>query len=164
MKEEKGEMAEDFRVLLEDLREEHHPEGPTEDILVFKMAESVFFADRAAVFLAERLEFNDTEDESKQLAFFLRYHSTADRAFSRHLRDLRKLQKERQNQEIGFVPQNAEPPAEQPAEQPIVTQIYPVGLMRSPFLHQQPLKKSALSGSLGHAAAAASVHPRKKAA
>ena len=50
----------------------------------------------------------------------LRYHTTADRGFIRSLNELRKLQKERRLEEIGFVPQNAEtgpqatpePPAE----------------------------------------------------
>jgi hypothetical protein len=47
MAEEGPGMEQEFNLLLEDLREEHQPNGPTEDILVFKMAESVFFANRA---------------------------------------------------------------------------------------------------------------------
>jgi len=47
MSEEGSVLKNDFKLLLEDLREEHQPNGPTEDILVFKMAESIFFTNRA---------------------------------------------------------------------------------------------------------------------
>jgi hypothetical protein len=115
MPDEEKEFRDDFNLLLADLREEHHPDGPTEDILVFKMAESVFFTNRASALLAEKLEENDIEDATKDIALMLRYHTTSDRAFSKHLHDLRKLQKERALEEIGFVPQNAEPaPAAEP--------------------------------------------------
>ncbi len=120
MEEEKG-MEEDFQRLLADLREEHQPDGPTEDILVYKMAESFFFTNRAQVHLAEQLTFNDHEDNSKQIALMLRYHTTADRAFNRNLSDLRKLQKERRKEEIGFVSQD---PVEQP-EAALATQEKP---------------------------------------
>ena len=73
-------MDKDFQLLLADLREEHQPDGPTEDILVYKMAESFFFSNRAQVLLAERLDFNNGEDQSKQVSLMLRYHTTADRA------------------------------------------------------------------------------------
>jgi hypothetical protein len=126
---EESELASEFALLLEDLREEHQPNGPTEDILVFKMAESFFFANRAAVFLAERLTFNKDDNDAKQVALMLRYHSTYDRAFGRHLNDLRKLQKERrnelqseehQNEEIGFVSSTLEPePAAEPEFHPV---------------------------------------------
>ena len=58
----------------------------------------------------------------------LRYFNTADRAFNRNLHDLRKLQKERQKEEIGFVPpipmQPDPPPAVKPdAEPPAPPQI-----------------------------------------
>ena len=128
MAEEGPELNEDFKLLLEDLREEHQPNGPTEDILVFKMAESVFFANRASVLLADKLNSNDHPDALPHISLMLRYHTTADRAFARHLNDLRKLQKERRKeeaeaaaqaepQEIGFVPQDPEPaPPQTPAE------------------------------------------------
>jgi hypothetical protein len=116
MAEEKSELENDFNLLLEDLREEHQPNGPTEDILVFKMAESVFFANRASVLLADNLNSIDDPVALPCISLMLRYHTTADRAFARHLNDLRKLQKERVKeeaeapaQEIGFVSQDPEP-------------------------------------------------------
>lgn len=112
--------SEQFHILLADLREEHQPQGPTEDILVFKMAEHFWFSRRSSILLAEQLDFNDDEDNKGQISLMLRYHTTADRGFIRSLNELRKLQKERRLEEIGFVSQNTEtgpeaspaPPAE----------------------------------------------------
>jgi hypothetical protein len=141
---EESELASEFNLLLEDLREEHQPNGPTEDILVFKMAESFFFANRAAVFLAERLTFNKDDNDAKQVALMLRYHSTYDRAFGRHLNDLRKLQKERekerqnelQNEAIGFVSSSPEP--EPPAE----PEFHPVAAAEVPQTPDPALQSS----------------------
>ena len=44
----------------------------------------------------------------------LRYHTTSDRAYYRAFNELRKLQKERRLQEIGFVSQNPQPQPEAP--------------------------------------------------
>ena len=120
MAEEGSVLKNDFKLLLEDLREEHQPNGPTEDILVFKMAESIFFTNRASVLLADNLDSIDDPVALPCISLMLRYHTTADRAFSRHLNDLRKLQKERRQEEaeaaiqaepeeIGFVSQDPEP-------------------------------------------------------
>jgi len=125
MSEEGSVLKNDFKLLLEDLREEHQPNGPSEDILVFKMAESIFFTNRASVLLADNLDSIDDPVALPCISLMLRYHTTADRAFSRHLNDLRKLQKERRQEEaeaptqaepeeIGFVSQDPEP-APQPA-------------------------------------------------
>src|ERR1035438_6854304 len=95
-----------FDILLADLREEHHPAGPPEDILVFKMAEHVWFGWRAAILLAEQLDANTYNYKKKnpnQVPLMLRYHTTADRGFLKNLNELRKLQKERQLQGIGSV-------------------------------------------------------------
>ena len=98
----------EFDLLLEDLRTEHQPDGPTEEILVFKMAEAFFMSQRANFLLTSQLaDQTDGKDNSKQVALMLRYFSSADRAFGRHLNDLRKLKKERRLEEVGFVPQNA---------------------------------------------------------
>jgi hypothetical protein len=126
MAEEGPEFEADFKLLLEDLRIEHQPNGPTEDIHVFKMAQSVFFTDRAAVLLADKLNSNDHPDALPHISLMLRYHTTADRAFARHLNDLRKLQKERRleeeleapAQEIGFVSQDPEPEPSSQTSQP----------------------------------------------
>ena len=123
-------IADQFKLLHEDLRLEHHPEGPTEDILVYKMAEAFFFTIRAQDMLAERLILNGSEnmqieDNCKQVALMLRYHTTADRSFNRNLFDLLKLQKERRKEPIGFVSQETQPqpdipakPAETPSKTP----------------------------------------------
>ena len=89
--------------ILNNLNEEHQPDGMTEIILVYKMALNFLSCWRAHILLAERLDLNDQQDESKQVALMHRYANTADRAFNRNLHDLRKLQKERQKEQIGFV-------------------------------------------------------------
>ena len=121
--------AEQFDILLADLREEHQPDGPTEDILVFKLAEHFWFGKRASWLLAKHLSYNEDtmeedangnfKDDVKQVSLMLRYHTTADRGFLKNLNELRKLQKERRLEEIGSVPQNAEPePQAAPAPPP----------------------------------------------
>ena len=115
--EKNGGMGAEFKRLQADLTGEHQPATPTEEILVYKMAECFFAAQRAQVLLADALDSNDlSNDAIKQVSLMLRYHTTNDRAFGRHLADLRKQQKERQLKEIGSVPQNAEPapPADPP--------------------------------------------------
>ena len=112
------------RALLADLNEEYQPQGPTEEILVYKMAEQFWLTNRASWALAEATRNNlhcDEEEEpgtQRQLALYLRYYTTADRAFNKNLADLRKLQKERRQREaeeaIGSVSQNAEPPQPKP--------------------------------------------------
>jgi hypothetical protein len=128
MAEEGPDYGREFDLLHADLRIEHQPNGPTEDILVFKMAQSVFFTDRASIILADKLNSHDHPDALPHISLMLRYHTTADRAFARHLNDLRKLQKERRQEEekaeaeapteeIGFVSQEPEPaPPEAPGE------------------------------------------------
>ena len=73
---------EQFDILLADLREEHQPQGPTEDILVFKMAEHFWFSWRSSILLAERLDFNDSEDNKGQISLMLRYHHSRSRLSS----------------------------------------------------------------------------------
>jgi hypothetical protein len=99
------ENREEFEQILEDLNEEHQPQGTTEAILVYKMAVSFLSSWRAQILLTERLDINDTQDDSKQVALMLRYYNTSDRSFNKNLHDLRNLQKERRQEEIGFVPQ-----------------------------------------------------------
>jgi hypothetical protein len=111
--------------LLADLMDEHQPQGATEQILVNKMAEQFWLQKRAAYYLAQHTDYNEgAKEESeeiismKQMALYLRYYTTAERAFNRNLHDLRRLQKDRRQHapvtEIGSVPQNAQPPSAQP--------------------------------------------------
>ncbi len=117
----------EMTALLADLMEEHQPQGPTEEILVYKIAEQFWFTKRASDLLAVHTTYaegrvapyhgDDDEDnersEHKQMAMYLRYYTTADRAFNKNLQDLRKLHKERREQDrqdaIGSVSQEPEP-------------------------------------------------------
>jgi hypothetical protein len=138
----------DIQQLLSTLRDEHQPVGASEEILVYKIAEHFFYGKRASYLLSEQLDFSDNgENNTRQVALMLRYHTTADRGYYRALNELRKLQKERRLQEIGFVSQNApnpadahaEPtetpakPAPQPAPQPITPAPIPQITKITPF-------------------------------
>ena len=108
--EKNGGMKKDFDDLHSDLYCEHQPASATEEILVYKMAESFFASQRAQVLFVEALESNDrSDDATKQVSLMLRYHTTNDRAFGKHLNELRKLQKDRQKEEIGFVVRRDKP-------------------------------------------------------
>jgi hypothetical protein len=125
---------EDVQQLLATLREEHEPVGAGEEILVYKMAEHLFYGKRASYLLSEQLDLTDQgENNSREVALMLRYHTTADRGFYRALNELRKLQKERRLEEIGFVSQNREL---QPESVPDIT---PSGPPENPNNPSQPL-------------------------
>jgi hypothetical protein len=82
--------------LLDALREEYQPLGPTEEILVYKMAEHFFYAKRAAYLLSEQLDSNDHGDNNaREIGLMMRYHAASDRGYYRALTELRKVQKER---------------------------------------------------------------------
>jgi hypothetical protein len=86
------------------LRSEHQPATMTESILVENMAQSYWLRKRA-LHLQDQCATDEEltlEDQQKQLALFLRYQTTHDRAFHRALNDLLKLRAEKRKQEIGF--------------------------------------------------------------
>ena len=149
-----AEQSKDFHLLLADLREEHQPDGPTEDILVFKMAQSFFSATRAQTLLTRQLDVNQAEDNSKQVALMLRYHTTSDRAFNKNLQDLRKLQKERRKEEIGSVSQKT---PEGPETQP------KTGTVAAMIADQRPVFATEAARTL-FATVAATLQSRQKAA
>jgi hypothetical protein len=93
----------DFDALLSGLRTEHQPSTPTEAALVEKMAQSLWLSKRALLLqeLTFTLEIPSCLDE-KQLALYLRYQTTHDRAFHRCLDQLLKLRAEKRKTEIGF--------------------------------------------------------------
>jgi hypothetical protein len=97
--------------LLDVLREEHQPFGAGKEILVYKMAEHFLFQKRASYLLTEQVLFADHGSYiAGKISLFMRYalpHHLRPR-LQRALTELRKLQKERQLEEIGFVSQNAE--------------------------------------------------------
>ncbi|MGI9075365.1 MAG: hypothetical protein ACR2JB_29505 [Bryobacteraceae bacterium] len=93
----------EFDMLLSSLRDEHKPSGLTETILVDKMAQGIWLSKRAL--MLQHVTFNQempTCDDQKQLALYLRYQTTNERAFHKCLNDLLRLRAEKRRQEIGF--------------------------------------------------------------
>ena len=94
----------EFDALLCGLRAEHQPSTLTETLLVQKMAQSYWLSKRA-LYLQDQCctdEELTLEQQEKQLALFIRYQTTNDRAFHRCLADLLKLKAEKRKAEIGF--------------------------------------------------------------
>jgi hypothetical protein len=93
----------EFDALLTGLRTEHQPATPTETALVEKMAQALWLGKRAL--LLQELTFNIEMPaciDEKQLALYIRYQTTHDRAFHKCLDQLLKLRAEKRKQEIGF--------------------------------------------------------------
>jgi len=95
-----------FDQLLNGLRDEHQPSTPTEQILVDNMAEHHWLSQRAV--LLQNLCFNiedpacQSPAHEKQLALYIRYQTTHQRAFHKCLDQLLKLRAARQREERGF--------------------------------------------------------------
>ena len=86
------------------LRFEHQPATMTESILVEEMAQSYWLRKRA-LYLQDQCATDEEltlEEQGRQLALFIRYQTTHDRAFHRALNDLLKLRAEKRKEEIGF--------------------------------------------------------------
>jgi len=97
------EKQEEFEDLRARLCAEHQVYSPFEAELIEKMAQHYWVSQRA-VLLQEScfdLEMPLCEQE-KQLALYLRYQTTHDRAFERCVKELRTLRKEREKVKIGF--------------------------------------------------------------
>jgi len=108
---------------------EHQPATMTESILVEKMAQSYWLRKRA-LYLQDQAhrafgarcarikedcatdEDLTLEQQQKQLALFLRYQTTHDRAFHTALNSLLKLRAEQRKREIGFESQKRQEAAE----------------------------------------------------
>jgi hypothetical protein len=104
----------EYEDLLSGLQSEHQPSTTTEAILVEQMAQSYWLRKRA-LFLQHRAATDDSltlDEQQKQLALFLRYQTTHDRAFHRALNDLLKLRAEKRKAEIGFESQKQKAAAE----------------------------------------------------
>jgi hypothetical protein len=98
------EVREDFDELYEGLLSEHQPETPTEILLVESMAQHYWLLQRAL--RLQKFCFDDDGFcDEKQLALFLRYQTTHDRAFYKALNTLVKLRADKRKAEIGFVSQ-----------------------------------------------------------
>jgi hypothetical protein len=93
----------DFDILLTKLQVEHQPQTPFEEELVAKMAQHYWLSQRALLlqqgcFDRELPVCND----EKQLALFLRYQTTHERAFQKCAAELRSLRNQKQKEKIGF--------------------------------------------------------------
>jgi hypothetical protein len=93
----------EFDALFTGLCNEHQPATPTEAALIEKMAQGLWLGKRALLLqeVTFNLEMPACIDE-KQLALFIRYQTTHDRAFHKCLDQLLKLRAEKRKQEIGF--------------------------------------------------------------
>jgi hypothetical protein len=94
---------EEFNLLVTRLRAEHQPSIAFETDLIEKMAQHFWLAQRA-VLLQEICFDRETPhcDCQRQLALYLRYQTTHERAFERCGKELRTLRNESHKQKIGF--------------------------------------------------------------
>jgi hypothetical protein len=114
------EVKEDFVQLVRDLHGEHQPSTPTEQLLVDRMAQHHWLMQRAISLQALCFNFDRPGcDDQKELALYIRYQATHERAFHKCLRELmklraeaRKLQSEKAKEEIGFESQKRAAAAE----------------------------------------------------
>ncbi len=99
-----SEDADAYECLLTSLQTDHQPSCATECLLVERMAQHHWLRARALQLQNVTLGM-PAEDEDKadrQLALYLRYQTTNERAFSKCLSDLLKLRAERRKDKIGF--------------------------------------------------------------
>jgi len=100
------EKEEEFKSLELDLLAEHKPLTPTERILVRDMAQSHWLRQRAIILQNACLsQYDPSTDQPKELALYLRYQTTHNRAFYKALNELQKLREQTRKREIGFVSQ-----------------------------------------------------------
>ncbi len=107
------ERFEDFEELLANLRAEHRPATQTEALLVEKMAQHFWLSQRA-LRLQDLCFHPDTPmcDQPQEMALYLRYGATHDRAFHHCLTQLQKLRAEQRKVENGFISQKRQQAAE----------------------------------------------------
>ena len=93
----------EYESLFSSLRLQHKPETPFEVSLVEKMAQH-YWLSRRALSLQETCFSTELPvcEQEKQLALYLRYQSTHERAFERCAKELRTLRNEKRKAEIGF--------------------------------------------------------------
>lgn len=102
------ENEEEYDTLLAALRAGLEPRGPFEQLLVEKMAQHQWLAQRALV-LQDTCFQRDipTCDDDKKLALYLRYQTTHERAYQRYFDQLVKFRAEARKSAIGFESQKA---------------------------------------------------------
>jgi hypothetical protein len=116
-----SENRDEYEALATALQAEHNPTTATELILVEALAQHHWLARRALAL--QQLCFDPETGictDEKQLAVYLRYQTTHQRAFQKSLNDLLKLRAEKRKAEIGFVSQKQREHRE--AEQSELTQ------------------------------------------
>jgi hypothetical protein len=97
------ESQDEFDQLLASLREEHQPFTFTETLLVEAMAEHQWLRQRALNLEPSCYDPATGQiTNEKQLALYLRYQTTHERAFHKALHDLLKLRAEKRKERIGF--------------------------------------------------------------
>ncbi len=99
------ESEQDFEELHNGLRDEHCPSTPTEHLLVDRMAQHYWLAQRALYLQGFCFNQVGACDSDKHLALYLRYQTTHDRAFHKCLNDLLNLRAQKRKEQIGFVSQ-----------------------------------------------------------
>jgi hypothetical protein len=95
------ENAQEYDQLVVDLKSEYGPKSRTEMILVEGMAQHHWLRNRAQIYQSRCFREDGSVDE-KQLALYLRYQTTQERAFHKCLNDLLKIRAEKRKSEIGF--------------------------------------------------------------
>jgi len=102
------ENEEEYDTLHAALRASLEPSGPFERLLVEKMAQHQWLAQRALV-LQDMCFQRDIPacDDDKKLALYLRYQTTHERAFHKYFDQLHKLRAELRKKEIGFESQKS---------------------------------------------------------
>lgn len=112
------ENLDDFAVLLVNLRAEHQPATQTEALLVERMAQHFWLSQRA-LRLQDMCLNRDLPvcEEPKQMALYMRYGVTHDRAFHKCLAELLKLRAVQRKEEAGFVSQQRQAAAERRKEE-----------------------------------------------
>ncbi len=127
-----GEDPAAFDALLNDLAADHAPANCTEQLLVREMAQAYWLMQRAT-----RLQnacFTNGEADCKQLALFLRYRTTYERAFHKALDRLTQLKKQRESANRHFVSQNSRKQA-RPSK--FVSQKAPESVHAAEFVRQK---------------------------
>ena len=98
-----SESQSEFDALLAAFREEHQPETLTETTLVESMAQHHWLRRRALNLEPSCYDpKTGAITDEKQLALYLRYQTTHERAFHKALNDLLNLRAEKRKAEIGF--------------------------------------------------------------
>ena len=118
-----SESSKAFIRLADDLVKEHQPATPTERLLVMDMARHYWLTQRAIRLQEEAFAGNLDDDAlARQLALYMRYQTTNQRAFHRCLQDFLKLRKQRPADTRRFEsqkPEQEKSALESPEEQPV---------------------------------------------